>query len=86
MSKRLLSVMAVAAALGAGLILVLRSSSPPLGRPAIAFTRVGQNGPVYTVSVPRVHEADEGYLMAVAELLSSEVVQAGGSGQISVMV
>jgi hypothetical protein len=50
------------------------------------FKQVGRNGPVFTVSVPKGRVADEEYLMKIAEQLSSQDVQAGASGQISVMV
>ncbi len=55
-------------------------SGPP------AFTEVGRSGPMFTVSVPRSRTADDQYLMKVAEQLSARDVQAGASGQISVMV
>jgi hypothetical protein len=50
------------------------------------FTAVGREGPVFTVSVPRIKVADDDHLLKVAERLSSEEVKAGGSGQVSVMV
>jgi len=50
------------------------------------FTRVGREGPVFTVSVPRSRASDDEYLMKVAERLSSEEARTGGSGQVSVMI
>lgn len=59
---------------------------PADGGRSPSFTRVGRNGPVFTISVPHARVADDQYLLRVAEQLSTEEVQAGGSGQISVMV
>jgi hypothetical protein len=50
------------------------------------FTRVGREGPVFTVSVPRSRVSDDEYLMKAAERLSSEEAKTGGSGQVSVMI
>jgi hypothetical protein len=64
----------------------IRSSINTAGHQEITFTRVGRNGPVFTVSVPRPNAADDERLMRIAEQLSTEEIQAGGSGQISVMI
>ena len=48
--------------------------------------RVGREGPVFTVSVPRSKASDDDYLLQVAQRLSSEETKAGGSGQVSVMI
>ena len=72
-----------------GLVLVVgRSPASVSAGPAegIGFTRVGREGPVFTVSVPRSRASDDEYLMKVAERLSSEETKAGGSGQVSVMI
>ena len=61
-------------------------SSPGTSKLPPEFTRVGQNGPVFTVSVASARAADDEYLMRIAEQLSAEQVQSGGSGQVSVMV
>jgi hypothetical protein len=50
------------------------------------FKQVGRSGPVFTISVPKGRAGDEDYLMKIAEQLSAQDVQAGASGQISVMV
>ena len=86
MTRRFLQMAGVAVAIGIGLILVLRSSSVPPAEQSVQFTRVGQNGPVHTVSVPRARAGDDEYLMRVADQLSAESAKLGGSGQISVMV
>jgi hypothetical protein len=52
----------------------------------LTFTRVGRNGPVFTISVPRQNAGIDDQLMKIAEQLSAEEAQAGGSGQVSVMV
>ena len=52
----------------------------------MVFKQVGRNGPVFTVAVPPARTADEEYLMKIAEQLSAQDVQAGASGQVSVMV
>jgi hypothetical protein len=77
-------VVIIAAAVG----LLVRTSRPggESAGGAVAFTQVGRNGPVFTVSVSPDRTADEPYLMKIAEQLSARDVQAGGSGQISVMV
>ena len=72
-----------------GLVLVVRrspagvSAGPAQGS---GFTRVGREGPVFTVAVPRSKASDDEYLMQVAQRLSSEETRAGGSGQVSVMI
>ena len=86
-----LQVAAVAVAIAAGLALVVLLRAPRAGGTGSAanaapFTRVGRNGPVFTVAVPRARVSDDQYLLRIAEQLSSEEIQAGGSGQISVMV
>jgi hypothetical protein len=53
---------------------------------AAAFTRVGRNGPIFTVAVPGSSAGDDRYLLSVAEQLSNEEIKAGASGQISVMI
>jgi len=79
-----------AVVVAAGLMLILRSGRPPASGSGASgdtpYTRVGRNGSVYTVSVPRARAADDQYLLQVAQQLSAEEVQAGGSGQISVMI
>jgi hypothetical protein len=74
-----------AAVIGLVLILVLGPSSSTTDQ-ALEFTRVGQNGPVFTISVPPARTSEDEYLMRIARQLSSEQVQSGGSGQVSVMV
>lgn len=56
------------------------------GAAASPFTRVGRNGSVFTISVPRARVNDDQYLLRAAEQLSQEEGRAGGSGQISVMI
>jgi hypothetical protein len=65
--------------------LFLSSKSSSFNGP-LEFTRVGQNGPVFTVSVSPEKASDDGYLMRIAEQLSAEQTQSGGSGQVSVML
>jgi hypothetical protein len=72
-----------------GLVLaVRRAPTGSVADPAQGggFTRVGREGPVFTVSVPRSRVSDDDYLMKVAERLSSEEAKTGGSGQVSVMI
>ena len=88
---RIRQVAAVAVAIAAGMALVvLVRSSRAGGAGSTAgtapFTRVGRNGPMFTVSVPRTRVSDDQYLLRIAEQLSSEEIQAGSSGQISVMI
>jgi hypothetical protein len=87
---RILQAIAIAIAVGVALILLVRSRSrTPTSAPGdqgITFTRVGRNGPVFTIAVPRVKAEDDQQLMQIAERLSAEEVQAGASGQISVMI
>jgi len=85
MSTRLWQLAVLAAVIGIGLILLVVPRARD-GSSAATFTRVGRNGPVFTVSVPRDRTNDDQYLMRIAEQLSAEEVQGGGSGQISVMV
>jgi hypothetical protein len=80
---------AVVVVICVGLVVIVRRS--PTGGPAdpaqgSGFTRVGRDGPVFTVSVPSSRVSDEEYLMKVAERLSSEEARAGGLGQVSVMI
>jgi len=84
MSKRALQIVAVVAALALALAVVLRAPRARSDRPA--FTRVGQNGMIYTISVSRANVDNDQYLIRIADQLSDEVVKAGGSGQISVMI
>ena len=87
---RLLKSAAAAVVLAVGLTLLVRSRGLLPASDGTAggnpFTRVGRNGPVFTVSVPRARVTDDQYLLGVADQLSSEEIKAGGSGQISVMV
>ncbi len=85
--RRLLQMAIVVIAIGSAVTLLVRTS----GRDATSsdpggFTQVGRNGPVFTVSVPHAKTADEEYLMKIAEQLSARDLQAGASGQVSVMV
>ena len=89
MSTRTLQMAAALVVICVGIVLVVRRS--PAGVSAgpaegSGFTRVGREGPVFTVSVPRSRVSDDQYLIKVAERLSSEETQAGGSGQVSVMI
>lgn len=84
---------AAAIVVAAALILFVHSRNSSASLPNLSsasnqslFTRVGQNGPTFTVGVPRAKAPDDEYLMRVAEQLSAEEIQAGGSGQISVMI
>jgi hypothetical protein len=88
---RILQALAVTFGVGVALILLLRSphswdSNAGAGDQAITFTRVGRNGPVFTVAIPRLKAGDDQQLMQIAERLSAEETQAGASGQISVMI
>ncbi|PWT81919.1 MAG: hypothetical protein C5B57_09575, partial [Blastocatellia bacterium] len=88
---RILQALAVALAVGVALILLVRSpysraSNTRPGDQGITFTRVGRSGPVFTIAVPRLKARDDQQLMQIAERLSAEEVQAGASGQISVMI
>jgi hypothetical protein len=88
-ATRLWQMAALAAVVAVGIALLVRSRVSPGEGPAtggLSFTRVGRNGPVFTVSVPQNRVSDDQYLLRVAEQLSSDEVQAGGSGQISVMI
>jgi len=80
----------VASVIALGIIVIVRSGRPPAGgsgvNDRIEYTRVGRDGSVHTVSVPRARVTDDQYLLQVAEQLSAEEVPAGGSGQISVMI
>jgi hypothetical protein len=72
-----------------GLVVIVRRSPGGVAADPVqgsGFTLVGRDGPVFTVSVPRSTVSDDGYLMKVAERLSSEEVRAGGTGQVSVMI
>jgi hypothetical protein len=89
MGIRTLQMTAAGVVICVGLVLVVRRS--PAGGSAdpaqgSGFTRVGREGPVFTVSVPRSKASDDDYLMQVAQRLSSEETRAGGSGQVSVMI
>jgi hypothetical protein len=89
MGTRKLQMAAAVVVICVGLVLVVRrspagvSAGPAQGS---GFTRVGREGPVFTVSVPRSKAPDDEYLMQVAQRLSSEETKAGGSGQVSVMI
>jgi hypothetical protein len=84
---RFLQMLVVAFVVAVGIAVAFRSRVGPADSSGNAsFTRVGRNGPVFTISVPRARVADDQYLLRVAEQLSAEEVQAGGSGQISVMI
>jgi hypothetical protein len=89
MGVRTLQMAAAVVVICVGLVLVVRRS-PASGSAGPAqgsgFTRVGREGPVFTVSVPRSKASDDDYLMQVAQRLSSEETKAGGSGQVSVMI
>jgi hypothetical protein len=89
MGTRTLQMAAALVVICVGLVLVVRRSpTGGSGGPAegSSFTRVGREGPVFTVSVPRSRVSDDEYLVKVAERLSSEETKAGGSGQVSVMI
>jgi hypothetical protein len=89
MGTRTLQMAAAVVVICVGLVLVVRrapaggSTGPAEGS---GFTRVGREGPVFTVSVPRSKASDDDYLLQVAQRLSSEETRAGGSGQVSVMI
>jgi hypothetical protein len=89
MGTRKLQMAAAVVVICVGLVLVVRrspagvSAGPAQGS---GFTRVGREGPVFTVSVPRSKASDDEYLIQVAQRLSSEETRAGGSGQVSVMI
>jgi hypothetical protein len=89
MGVRTLQMAAAVVVICVGLVLVVRrspasvSAGPAQGS---GFTRVGREGPVFTVSVPRSKASDDDYLLQVAQRLSSEETKAGGSGQVSVMI
>ena len=85
---RVLRMAVVVIVVGAAVGLLVRRSAPGAGSgdPLGGFKQVGRNGPVFTVSVPPTRTADEEYLMKIAEQLSAQDVQAGASGQVSVMV
>jgi hypothetical protein len=80
---------AIVIVIAAAVTLLLRSSVRDRASdsgPATGFTEVGRNGPIFTVSVPSGRTGDEEYLMKIAEQLSARDVQAGASGQVSVMI
>jgi len=84
---RLLKLALLIVVIGAGVGVLVRSSWLGGGAGRVPpFKQVGRNGPVFTVAVPRTQAANEEYLMNIAEQLSAQEVQAGGSGQISVMI
>ena len=76
---------AVVIVVGVAVGLLVRTQGGP-SNPTGGFKQVGRNGPVFTVSVPKSRTGDEEYLMKIAEQLSAQEVQAGASGQVSVMV
>jgi hypothetical protein len=89
MGTRTLQMAAAVVVICVGVVLVVRRS--PAGGSAgpaqgSGFMRVGREGPVFTVAVPRSKASDDEYLMQVAQRLSSEETRAGGSGQVSVMI
>jgi hypothetical protein len=79
-------VAAAVAIVGIAVVTVFLSSKSAGPNGPIEFTRVGQNGPVFTVSVSPAKASDDEYLVRIAEQLSAEQTQSGGSGQVSVMV
>ncbi len=84
---RLLQLAAIVIVIGAAVGILVRSSRTPGGAAgALEYQEVGRDGAVFTVSVPRARADDEEYLMRIAEQISARERQAGGSGQISVMV
>ena len=87
MRRRLLLVAGIAAGVAVALLLFARTP-PSKGDTSghVAFTRVGHSGAVFTIAVPREAANDDEYLMRIADQLSAEDRQLGGSGQISVMV
>jgi hypothetical protein len=89
MGLRTLQMAAAVVVICVGLVLVVRRSPAGVSADPVegsGFTRVGREGPVFTVSVPRARASDDEYLMKVAERLSSEEARAGSSGQVSVMI
>jgi hypothetical protein len=84
--RRLLLMTAAAAIVAVAFVTLLLSSKSSSFNGPLEFTRVGQNGPVFTVSVSPEKASDDGYLMRIAEQLSAEQTQSGGSGQVSVML
>jgi hypothetical protein len=83
---RMLQMSAIVIAIGVAVGLLVRTARDRSSDPTSGFKQVGRNGPVFTVSVPKPRIADEEYLMKIAEQLSTQDVQAGASGQVSVMV
>lgn len=84
--RRFLLIAAAVAIIAVAVVtLFLSSRSTGSNRP-VEFMRVGQSGPVFTVSVSPAKASDDEYLMRIAEQLSAEQAQSGGSGQVSVMV
>jgi hypothetical protein len=86
MGLRTLQMAAAVVVICVGLVLVVRRSPAGVSADPVegsGFTRVGREGPVFTVSVPRARASDDEYLMKVAERLSSEEARAGSSGQVS---
>jgi hypothetical protein len=83
---RMLQMTAVVVAIGVAVGLLVRTSRGGSNDPTGEFKQVGRNGPVFTVSVPKARVGDEEYLMKIAEQLSAQDIQAGASGQVSVMV
>jgi hypothetical protein len=84
--RRLLLMTAAAAIVAVAFVTLFLSSKSSSFNGPLEFTRVGQNGPVFTVSVSPEKASDDGYLMRIAEQLSAEQTQSGGSGQVSVML
>jgi hypothetical protein len=84
--RRFLLITASVAIVAVAIVTLFVSSRSPGTNGPVTFTRVGQNGPVFTVSVPPARATDDEYLMRIAEQLSAEQTQSGGSGQVSVMV
>src|SRR5262245_6612766 len=84
--SRLWQMAAAVIVVGVGVGIVLRSSRSVGEGATPEFTEVGREGMVFTVSVPKSRAADEEYLIRVAEQLSARDVNAGASGQISVMI
>jgi hypothetical protein len=77
---------AAAVVIAVGMILVVRRSNSSAGGGPGGFTRVGRNGPVFTIGAPRARLGDDQYLLGIAEQLSNEEIKNGASGQISVMI
>ncbi len=84
--RRVLLMAAAVAIIAVAVVTLFLSSTSPARNGPVEFTRVGQNGPVFTVSVSPAKASDDEYLMRIAEQLSAEQTQSGGSGQVSVMV